>query len=117
MNSVFIFYDAQALHAALIILVMAAVTFGIRLAPFILFDHGQEPPQWIRTLGDLLPPACMSVLVVYCVRNVELFSGNHGIPDFLCIALAMILHAWKRNTLLSICVSTILYMVLVQTIF
>lgn len=105
------------MHAALIIAVMALVTAAIRFAPFLLFDHGQEPPKWICTLGELLPPACMSVLVIYCVRNVDLLGGNHGIPDFLCIAVAMGLHAWKRNTLLSICASTILYMILVQVVF
>lgn len=108
---------SSVMHAVFIIAVMAIVTFAIRLVPFLLFDHGQEPPAWIVTLGNLLPPACMSVLVVYCVRNISLLQGNRGIPDFLCIAVAMLLHAWKRNTLLSICVSTILYMVCVQLIF
>ena len=100
-----------------ILFVAAAVTFAIRLSPFLLFGRGQQPPKWVSTLGRLLPPAVMSVLVVYCIRNADFSSASHGIPELLCIAAAMGLHAWKKNTLLSIGASTALYMVLVQTVF
>ena len=105
------------IYSALVIGVMALVTVAIRVVPFVLFDRGNTPPKWVETLGKLLPPACMSVLVIYCLRNIDITSGNHGLPDLICVAVAMGLHAWKRNTLLSICVSTILYMVLIQLIF
>ncbi len=95
----------------------AIVTALIRFLPFVLFDHGSEPPEWIVYLGKVLPPAVMSVLILYCVRNENIFVGDRGIPEILCIGIAMILHAWKRNTILSICVSTALYMVLVQAVF
>jgi branched-subunit amino acid transport protein AzlD len=107
----------DAIYAICIILVMAAVTAIIRFLPFILFDKGTEPPAWVKYLGKVLPPAVMSMLLVYCVRSVNLTGGNHGIPEISCILVAMLLHVWKRNTLLSIGCSTILYMVLVQTVF
>lgn len=97
-----------------LIAVAALVTILIRFLPFFIFDHGQEPPHWITYLGGVLPPAVMSVLVLYCIRNINLTGGNHGIPDILCILVTMGLHVWKRNTLLSICVGTALYMLLVQ---
>ena len=100
-----------------IIFVMAAVTFAIRLSPFLLFGRGQQPSKWVNTLGKLLPPAVMSVLVVYCVRNTDFSAPSHGIPELLCVAVAMGLHAWKQSTLLSIGVSTVLYMALVQAVF
>ena len=34
---------------------------------------------------------------------------------YLKIGVAVVLHGWKRNTLLSIGVSTLLYMVLIQS--
>ena len=43
--------------------------------------------------------------------------GNHGIPELLSIAVVASLHIWKRNTLLSIAVGTVLYMILVQVVF
>ncbi len=104
-------------HAFWIIVVMALVTYALRAVPFLLFDHGQAPPKWVETLGRLLPPAVMSVLLVYCLRNVEITTGTHGIPELLAVFVAMGLHAWKRKTLLSIGVSTILYMLLVQFVF
>ncbi len=105
------------LHGIFIIVVAAFVTALVRFLPFLLFDHGSEPPEWISFLGKVLPPAVMSVLLIYCIRNENIFLGDRGIPEVLCIAAAILLHAWKRNTILSICVSTVLYMVLVQMVF
>ena len=107
----------STLHAICIILVMAAVTALIRFLPFFLFDKGGEPPAWVKYLGKVLPPAVMSMLLVYCVRSVNLASGSHGIPEISCILVAILLHLWKRNNLLSIGLSTILYMILVQAVF
>ena len=58
----------------------------------------------------------MSMLVVFCLRNVDFLGGSHGIPELICVAVAMALHAWKRNTLLSIGISTVLYMIIVQNL-
>ena len=67
-------------------------------------------------VGEGMPRACMSVLVVYCLRGIDPAAGTHGVPELLCAAAAALLHCWKRNTLLSICVSTALYMLLVQNL-
>ena len=61
--------------------------------------------------------AARSMLVVYCLRNMEVFSGNHGLPELIAICLVAALHLWKRQMLLSIAGGTICYMFLVQTIF
>ena len=96
--------------------VMAIVTLLLRAMPFILFDHGDRTPKWILYLGKVLPPAIMSMLVVFGLRNVDFLGGSHGIPELICVAVAMALHAWKRNTLLSIGISTVLYMIIVQNL-
>ena len=44
-------------------------------------------------------------------------AAPYGIPELIGVALAVLLHVWKRNTLLSIGVSTVAYMVLVQVVF
>lgn len=99
-----------------IIAAMAGVTALTRYAPFLFFAHGNEPAKWIKYLGRVLPPALMSVLIIYCLKDVSFTAtGTHGIPELLCIGIAMGLHYWKGNVLLSIGVSTVLYMVLVQT--
>lgn len=93
--------------------VMAVVTILLRFLPFILFDHGEQLPKWISYLGKVLPPAVMSMLLIYCLRNVNLFEGNHGFSELICVGVAMLMHSWKRNTLLSIGVSTLLYMIII----
>ena len=103
--------------AAAAIAVMALVTFLTRALPFLLFDRGEQPPGLILYLGRVLPPAIIAMLVVYCLRNVDLFAGSHGLPELLCAAVVAVLQIWKRNTLLSICGGTALYMVLVQFVF
>ena len=57
------------------------------------------------------------MLVIYCLKNVSLFSGSHGIPELLSILLVVLLHLWKRQMLLSIAGGTICYMLLIQLVF
>lgn len=97
-----------------VIAVMSIVTVLLRFLPFILFDHGKQLPKWVSYLGKVLPPAIMSMLLVYCLKNINLTAGNHGLPELICVGVAMLMHNWKRNTLLSIGVSTLLYMVIIQ---
>ena len=102
-------------YISMVIAVMAIVTIVLRFLPFIVFDHGEQLPEWITYLGKVLPPAIMSMLLVYCLRNINLVEGNHGFPEVICVGIAMLIHNWKRNTLLSIGVSTLLYMIIMQS--
>lgn len=103
------------MHDVLLIVVIAVVTFMTRLLPFIAFENKSYPI--IEYLGDVLPYSIMAMLVVYCLKNVNLLSGNHGICEIIGVASVIILHVWKRNTLLSIIGGTIIYMLCVQMIF
>ena len=88
-----------------------------RFLPFLLFPAGKPTPKYIRYLGKVLPAAVFGMLVVYCLRNVSIFSGSHGLPELLSIAVVVILHLWKRQMLLSIAGGTVCYMLLVQMVF
>mgnify|MGYP003373179056 FL=1 len=99
------------------IAVMAVVTFLTRALPFLLFDRKGNPPKIVLYLGRVLPPAIIMMLIIYCLRGVSLFSGSHGIPELVCVAVAAGLHWWKGNNLLSIFTATVLYMFLVQAVF
>ena len=99
------------------IAVMAGVTFLTRVLPFLLFGRGSQPPKAILYLGRVLPCAIMGMLVVYCLRNVTPLSPPYGVPELIGVVLAVLLHVWKRNTLLSIGGSTVVYMLLVQLVF
>ena len=70
-----------------------------------------------RIPGKVLPSAVFGLLVIYCLRDVEIFSGSHGIPELISIGIVAALHLWKRQMILSVAGGTICYMVLVQTVF
>lgn len=99
------------------ILVVAAGTMLTRFLPFLLFPAGKPTPKYIRYLGNVLPAAVFGMLVVYCLKNVQLFAGSHGLPEVIAIAVVAALHLWKKNTLLSIAGGTVCYMLLVQLVF
>lgn len=104
-------------HSIAIIAVVAVCTLLTRALPFLVFGGKREVPQVVRYLGRVLPPAIMAILVVYCLKSVNLFSGSHGLPEIIASLAVVILHLWKKNTLLSIGIGTVCYMFLVQTIF
>jgi len=99
------------------VVVAALVTAGLRFAPFLIFGKGRETPPIITYLGKVLPFAIMGMLVVYCLKDISLQTAPFGIPEFLGCILVALLHIWKRNTLLSIGVGTVCYMLMVQLIF
>ena len=105
------------MHSILIIVVAALVTMATRFLPFLIFGKEGKTPQIITYLGKVLPYAIMGMLVVYCMKDVAFFSYPYGIPELLGCLAVMALHLWKRNTLLSIGVGTVFYMVLVQLVF
>ena len=99
------------------ILVMAAVTFLTRALPFLLFDRGGHPPRIVLYLGQMLPPAVIAMLVVYCLKGVSFAAHAGWVPALAAGLTAAALHLWKHNDLLSIFGATVLYMVLVQGVF
>ena len=105
------------MHSILIIVVAALVTMATRFLPFLIFGKEGKTPPIITYLGKVLPYAIMGMLVIYCMKDVAFFSYPYGIPELLGCLAVMALHLWKRNTLLSIGVGTVFYMVLVQLVF
>ena len=105
------------LHAAALIAVMALVTMALRFLPFLIFNEDRETPPIITFLGKVLPYAIMGMLVVYCLKNVSLIAAPHALPELLSCAVVVLLHLWRRNTLLSIGGGTVCYMILVQLVF
>lgn len=101
----------------LIIVLVAITTFATRVIPFLVFPKGKEIPKTVQYLGKVLTPAVIGMLVIYCLKNTTLLHSPYGIPELVSVAVVALLHIWKRNNLLSIGVGTVLYMVLIQTVF
>lgn len=109
---------ALSISQAVIIIIVAAVcTFATRLFPFALFGGKKEVPEFVKYLGDILPVAIIGVLIVYCLKDFT--TGNIYViaPQLIAAAATAGVHIWKRNTLLSIAVGTIGYMLLIHFVF
>ena len=102
------------------IVTIALCAFGTmitRFLPFIVFRSDKPTPKYIQYIGNALPPAIFGMLVIYCLKDVSLFGGSHGIPEAIAIIAVIALHLWKKNMLLAIAGGTVCYMLLVQFVF
>lgn len=99
------------------ILMVVVGTMATRFLPFLLFPAGKSTPRYIQYLGKVLPAAVFGLLVIYCLKDVSIFSGSHGLPELIAIVVVIALHCWKRQMLLSIAGGAVCYMLLVQLLF
>ena len=105
----------KALYPAAVIAVVALVTLSLRAAPFVLF--GNRPLSgMMRYLGKVLPPAIMTVLVIYCLRGLSFAQFPFGIPELAACALVVILQVTRKNMYLSIIAGTLCYMALIRVL-
>lgn len=92
-------------------------TMTTRFLPFLVFRENKKTPAFIQYIRKFLPSAVFGMLVIYCLRNVNVMQGSHGIPELLAIIVTCGLHIWKRQMLVSIAGGTIFYMLLLHFIF
>ena len=99
------------------IVVAAVCTFATRLFPFALFGGKKEVPEFVKYLGEILPIAIIGVLIIYCLRDFTGGDINVILPKTIAVAATAAVHWWKRNTLISIAIGTIGYMLLIHFVF
>lgn len=104
-------------YLLLSIFVISVVTAALRFIPFLVFGSGRQTPKIVTYLGKFLPYSIMAMLVVYCLKTVNPLSYPFGLPELIGVVIVTVLHILKRNTLLSVAVGTVCYMLLVQLIF
>ena len=107
----------SAVQQVITIGVCVFATMLTRFLPFFIFSEKRPTPRYIQYLGHALPAAIFGMLVIYCLKNVSLLSGSHGLPELLAILVTAAMHLWKRQMLLSIAAGTVCYMLLVQLVF
>lgn len=96
---------------------MAIVTMLLRFLPFLIFRAGKPIPSYVAYLGDVLPPAIIGMLVIYCLKDTVVTAAPYGAPELIAALCVVGLQVWKRNSLLSILSGTVIYMLLVQLVF
>jgi branched-subunit amino acid transport protein AzlD len=104
-------------HATLVILIMGLVTLATRLLPVLIFGRGEKVPDYILYLGKVVPFTAMGLLIVYCLKDVSFMESPHGLPELIALAIVSGSYIWKRNTILSVVIGTVVYMILVQMVF
>ena len=55
-------------QAILIVITASIGTFVTRVVPFFLFGGKKGMPASIQYLGNILPPAIIAILVIYCLK-------------------------------------------------
>ena len=105
------------MHDVWMIVVAVLVTAATRFIPFLIFRKKESTPAIITYLGQVLPCAIIGMLVVYCLKDIQFLHTPFGAPELIACGVVALLHIWKRNSLLSIGMGTVCYMLLVQLVF
>ena len=100
----------------IIVLVFALSVQITRWLPFIIFRDANKLPDIIQYLGKVLPAAMMGLLVIYCYKDVDFTSIQACLPGIIAGVMVVMVHLWKRNTVISIALGTIVYMILIRVI-
>lgn len=96
---------------ALTIILTSLLLFFYRGAPFLIFSK-REPPKALKFVEKCIPPLIIATLIVYCLKDIDYAARPWGAPNFIAIAATVLLHLWKRNSMISIFGGTILFMFL-----
>ena len=102
------------LQIFLTILIIIIATQLTRWLPFLVFRKPDKLPPFIAYLTPRLPLATLSILVVYCLKDLSLSLPRSLLNNTAAILLIVGLHLWKRQVLLSLLGGTLLYIMLVN---
>ncbi|MFC7484809.1 branched-chain amino acid transporter permease [Luedemannella flava] len=89
---------------------MASTTLLLRATPFLALQKAADAPV-VRYLGRIMPAGIMVILVIYSLNGIRLTTYPYGLPSLIAVTVTLLIHAWRRNPLLSIVVGTATYMV------
>ena len=100
-----------------IIAIASVATMATRFLPFLIFKSGKPTPKFLTYIGKVLPPAVFGMLVVYCLKNLNVTVAPYGAAELIGVFSVVILHLSFRKMLLSIAGGTVLYVLLVNFVF
>lgn len=107
---------SEALRIIAIMLMCAAITFGLRALPFILFRGERALPAWLDRLGRGLPPLIMAVLIIYCLKDAPFAPIESGITQAAGVAATAVSYKLSRNTLFGIVIGTVVYIIVCRIV-
>lgn len=107
----------SVVYFVVIISIVAMVTWLTRAIPYILFGGQKELPATVEYLGNVLPASIMIILVIYCLRNINLTAFPFGLSELISVGVVILAQVIKKDSILSMVLGTVCYMVLIRTVF
>ena len=98
-------------YLLLVIVAMGLTTFALRALPFVAAQWLQKHTV-VQRLGEFLPLAIMTLLVVHSAVGSALTHDAGPWPELAAVALVVVVQWRSRNALLSIVLGTGLYVLL-----
>ncbi|NOX14480.1 MAG: branched-chain amino acid ABC transporter [Epsilonproteobacteria bacterium] len=98
------------------IVIAVIATYMTRLIPFLFFAK-RKPSPMIRYIEWNMPLMIMVILVFYALKDVKWAQYPYGMAEIIGVAVAILIHLKFNNALLSIIISTMTYMFLIQKVF
>ncbi len=106
------------LYPAALLAVTGGVTILLRALPFACLGSGSRTRPLLKYIGNLLSPAAIAMLAVYCLaagieKSPEMLSAENAAAAAATLTV-LLLQYLKRNPLLSIICGTAVNMILLQ---
>lgn len=98
-----------------VVLIIIVVTFLSRALPFMIFNSKRNAPSFLHYLGKVLPNAIVGMLIVYCLKGMDIRSFPFGANEILALLCVVLLQFLFKLPILSIVAGTGLYMYLIQS--
>ena len=68
------------------LITIALVSLGTmltRFLPFLIFKSDSKTPKFIEYLGKALPSAVFAMLIIYCLKDVNIFVAKNVVPEMI----------------------------------
>lgn len=98
------------------IAVATIITFLLRLLPLVFYTRLKNIPPLFNRLTDVLPLAIMAILLVYCLRDGFKAPLTSGLALSGGTIVTVLVHLFRKNTMLSIICGTAVYMIILRII-
>ncbi len=92
-------------YVAAAIATAAAITFALRLLPFLVRGALRDSPL-VADLGRWMPLGAVVVLAVSCLAAIDVTAPGYGAGQLAGVATTLAAHLWRRNAVLSIVAGT-----------
>lgn len=102
------------LYITLVTITLGAASFFVRALPFYALRRYMHHPSF-EYLGKCMPAAIMMLLVIFSFTDAQFLEAPYGANDLIAGLLVIIIYLVTGNNLLTIAVSTGVYMYLKQS--